>query len=65
MTNTKLEQVRYYLERLYNRKRFGKSTDTKPTDGVVGDSFTEVDTGDFYVFDGTDWLLKMSAIWTV
>lgn len=36
MTNTKIEQVRYYLERLYKRTRYGKSTDDKPTDAEVG-----------------------------
>ena len=35
----------------------GLSDDTKPTEGVaVNDLFLEVDTGDGYYFDGTDWL---------
>ena len=33
---------------------FGKSTDSKPTTGIVtGSKFTEVDTGDEYLFDET------------
>ena len=35
----------------------GTSQDTKPTEGVtVNDLFLEVDTGDGYYFDGTDWV---------
>ena len=34
----------------------GLSTDTKPTENVVQNSlFLELDTGDFYYFDGSDW----------
>lgn len=34
----------------------GKSTDTKPTTGVgVNSKFLELDTGDFYYFDGSEW----------
>lgn len=33
---------------------FGKSTDTKPVTGIVtGSKFTEVNTGDVYLFDET------------
>lgn len=33
---------------------FGKSTDTKPVAGIVtGSKFTEVNTGDVYLFDET------------
>lgn len=42
---------------------FGNSTDTKPTDNLVnGSTFTEVDTGDVYLFDEVagDWVLTMS-----
>lgn len=34
----------------------GLSTDTKPTDAEENSLFLELDTGDFYYFDGTDWL---------
>ena len=34
----------------------GLSTDTKPTDCGVNSIFLELDTGDFYYFDGTNWL---------
>ena len=33
----------------------GVSTDTKPTDVEVNTLLLEVDTGDFYYFDGTAW----------
>lgn len=33
----------------------GLSTDTKPTNCAVNSLFLELDTGDFYYFDGTDW----------
>lgn len=39
---------------------FGLSTDTKPTAGIItGSKFTEVNTGDVYLFDETD-----SGTWT-
>ena len=40
---------------------FCKSTDTKPTDGIPnGASLTEIDTGNFYFFDGdtSQWVLQ-------
>ena len=43
MTNSKIEQIRYYLERLYKRTRYGKSADDKPTNDLeVGDKYIEV-----------------------
>lgn len=33
----------------------GLSTDTKPTDCAVNSLFLELDTGDFYYFNGTTW----------
>lgn len=54
MTNSKLEQVRYYLERLYKRTRYGISTDDKPTDAEIGDKYIEVDTyKEYYFYDDT------------
>lgn len=39
---------------------FGKSTDSKPLAGIVtGSKFTEVDTGDVYLFDESS-----SGTWT-
>lgn len=32
-----------------------ESTDTKPADAPVNTLILEVDTGDFYYFDGADW----------
>jgi hypothetical protein len=33
----------------------GLSTDIKPTDCSVNSIFLELDTGDFYYFDGEEW----------
>lgn len=33
----------------------GLSTDTKPQDADINDLFLELDTGDFYYFDGSTW----------
>ena len=33
----------------------GLSTDTKPTDCAVNSLFFELDTGDFYYFNGSAW----------
>lgn len=33
----------------------GLSTDTKPTDCGVNSLFWELNTGDFYYFDGENW----------
>lgn len=33
----------------------GLSTDEKPADATVNSLFLELDTGDFYYFDGEDW----------
>lgn len=33
----------------------GLSTDAKPTDCAVNSLFLELDTGDFYYFDGEEW----------
>ena len=32
-----------------------ESTDTKPTDWGINSRMLELDTGDFYYFDGSDW----------
>lgn len=34
----------------------GLSTDTKPDDAAINTLFLELDTGDFYYFDGENWL---------
>ena len=33
----------------------GLSTDTKPLDALINSLFLELDTGDFYYFNGEDW----------
>ena len=33
----------------------GLSTDTKPTDALVNSLFLELDTGNFYYYNGSDW----------
>lgn len=40
---------------LFANEYKGLSTDTKPTDCGVNSLFLELDTGDFYYFDGSDW----------
>lgn len=40
---------------LYDVELKGLSTDTKPTDCAVNSLFLELDTGDVYYFDGTNW----------
>jgi len=37
------------------RELAGLSTDTKPTNVGPNMLFLELDTGDFYYFDGTEW----------
>lgn len=49
-----------------NRQAFeyeykGLSTDTKPTACSANSLFFELDTGDFYYFDGSDWNLVGGA----
>lgn len=39
-----------------NANLMGLSTDTKPTNAEVNTLFLELDTGDFYYFDGDNWL---------
>ena len=34
----------------------GLSTDTKPADAEINTIFLELNTGDFYYFDGENWL---------
>ena len=38
-----------------NADYMGLSTDTKPTNVPVNTLFLELDTGDFYYYDGTEW----------
>lgn len=38
-----------------NADYMGLSTDTKPTNVSVNSLFLELDTGDFYYFDGDSW----------
>ena len=46
---------RFYDEDLKYREMFGTSDDDKPVAGLVtGSKFTEVDTGDIYLFDEED-----------
>ena len=57
---------RYFSEEKKYVEMFGLSTDTKPTTGLVsGSKFTEVNTGDVFLFDETGdgtWT-KVSAGW--
>lgn len=38
-----------------NANYVGLSTDNKPTNAAENSMFLELDTGDFYYFDGSDW----------
>ena len=56
---------RFFDEDAKYSEMFGLSTDSKPTTGLIsGSKFTEVDTGDIYLFDedGKTWA-KVSAGW--
>ena len=45
---------RYFDDNKKYAEMFGKKTDSKPVTGLVtGSKFTEVDTGDVYLFDET------------
>lgn len=39
----------------YTANYMGLSTDSKPNDADVNSIFLELDTGDFYYFDGDNW----------
>ena len=57
---------RYFSEDDKYSEMFGLSTDDKPTEGLItGSKFTEVDTGDVYLFDetGNGTWTKVSAGW--
>ena len=49
--------ITYNDNRQLNEHEYkGESTDTKPTENVAVNSiFFELDTGDFYYFNGTAW----------
>ena len=63
--------IRKLVDRWFNEdekyvEMFGKSTDSKPLTGLItGSKFTEVDTGDVYLFDesGDGTWTKVSAGW--
>ena len=58
---------RYFDQNMKYAEMFGKSTDSKPVTGLVtGSKFTEVDTGDVYLFDesGDGTWTKVAAGWT-
>lgn len=38
-----------------NANLTGLSTDAKPDDAAINTLFLELDTGDFYYFDGEEW----------
>ena len=40
-----------------NAQITGESTDEKPMNAGVNSLFLELDTGDFYYFNGTEWKL--------
>ncbi len=36
----------------------GVSGDTKPTNSLIESTFYETDTGNTYIFDGINWVIK-------
>ena len=63
--------IRKLVDRYFDQEKkyvemFGKSTDSKPLTGLItGSKFTEVDTGDVYLFDesGNGTWTKVAAGW--
>jgi len=51
-----------YASDIYDAR--GLSTDDKPTDRPKGTIYTEVDTGDLYIWDGTLWSKIADDIWS-
>lgn len=43
------------VKQVHDYEYKGLSTDTKPTDCAVNSLFLELDTGDLYYFDGSEW----------
>ncbi len=43
----------------------GKSTDTKPASPPAGSTFHEWNTGEIFVFDGTDWVDDLRFIYAI
>jgi hypothetical protein len=41
---------------------FGLSTDTKPTNAMVGATFTETDTQEEFVYDGVNWTRDKTVV---
>ena len=61
--NAKMLRVKEDKTLIYYYDFAGDSSDTKPTDNVAnGSTFTEVDTGDVYMFNGktATWVKQFS-----
>lgn len=41
---------------------FGLSSDTKPTNAMVGSTFTETDTQEEFVYDGANWFRDKTVV---
>lgn len=41
---------------------FGLSTDTKPTNAMIGATFTETDTQEEFLYDGTNWTRDKTVV---
>ena len=55
--NAKMLRVKEDKTLIYYYEFAGDSSDTKPTDNVAnGSTFTEVDTGDVYMYSGSAWV---------
>jgi len=55
------DQTAESLKTISGMELYGKSTDIKPTTGVItGTSYYEIDTQDLYMWDGTAWVYQFS-----
>ena len=61
-TEAKQNEIKEIINNIYNkdttRTYYGKSSETKPTSGVIkGSTFFEIDTKTVYMYDGTNWVV--------
>ena len=53
VTDTSHERITHF---------FGLSTDTKPTNAMIGATFTETDTQEEFVYDGVNWTRDKTVV---
>lgn len=47
------------------QKFIGVSTDAKPADAPVGSTFYELNTGEAFIFDGSNWVEDLALIYAL